>query len=521
MKRIQFCLGLMLLSALSVQSQTTIQTQSDYNQWGWEAVVMQNDLITVATVPAIGARVMQYDLGGHPSIFVNSAELGKTYTPVKNAPWHNFGGFKNWPSPQDKWNWPPPPTIDFGLYTAQVSLETPDSVAVSVSGPKEQWLTPNLRFERRTTIFSGTSRVRMEQTLINDGSVPAEWGIWDITQSIVHHEGEKDYENFWVYFPFSENSVFGANHVKWSATSKAWKGEVAPGIYGVQYLPEDKKIFADSPKGWVAYADRQDGYLYVKTFEIQKGAKYPDGGAWVEVWIQGSPLYMEVEVLGPVEQIPANGGSIQFTEDWWAAKVRTPVLDVNRVGAVAQKLAYDTAAGTLSGVYGVFYRGTARVAFLNQEGTVLSEGSDRPVTPLEEFQLQEPVQIPENTKTVQVRMFDSKGVFAGCLDSAEVDEMTGVADLPSLSPSDFRLEQNYPNPFNGSTFLSLYVPETSRGFLKVYDLSGNEIAVLYSGIWTAGFHRHEWKPGSTATGLYVAKLEAGGMHKTIKMMHLK
>ena len=68
MKKIQFGFGLVLIWAASVQSQTTtIQTLSNYNQWGWEAVVMQNGLITVATVPAIGARVMQYDLGDHPS----------------------------------------------------------------------------------------------------------------------------------------------------------------------------------------------------------------------------------------------------------------------------------------------------------------------------------------------------------------------------------------------------------------------------------------------------------------------
>jgi len=522
MKKIQFGFGLVMIWAASVQSQTTtIQTLSDYNQWGWEAVVMQNGLITVATVPAIGARVMQYDLGTHPSIFVNSAELGKTYTPVKNAPWHNFGGFKNWPAPQDRWGWPPPPILDFGSYTVQVSLQTPDSVAVSVAGPTEQWLTPNLRFERRTTIFTGTSRVRMEQILINEGSVPAEWGIWDITQSIVNHAGKKDYENFWVYFPFSENSVFGANHVKWDKSSTAWKGEVAPGVYGVQFLPENKKIFADSPEGWVVYADRQDGFIYAKTFEIQKGAKYPDGGACVETWISGDPLYLEVEVLGPVVQIPANGGKTTFTEDWWAAKVRTPALDVNTAGAVARKMVYDETAKTLSGIYGVFYRGTARIAFLGGDGTVLSEGLSHSVTPLEEYQLQESVEIPAGAQTLELRLFDTKGNQVGVLESAELSRITGITESPSISPSDFRLEQNYPNPFNGSTVLTFFIPVSSRGSLKVFDIRGNEIATLSSGPWEPGRHRREWNPAAAASGVYVVRLEAGSERKTLKMLYLR
>jgi hypothetical protein len=521
MKKIRFCLGLVWLAAGSVQSQTTVQTLADYNQWGWEAIVMRNGLITVATVPAIGARVMQYDLGDHPSIYVNSDELGNTYTPVKNAPWHNYGGFKNWPSPQDKWGWPPPPVLDFGAYTAQVDLETPDSVAVSVSSPKEQWLTPNLRFERRTTIFKGTSRVRMEQTLVNEGTVPVEWGVWDITQSIVHHEGRTDYENFWVYFPFSENSVFGANHVKWSAKSGAWKGEVAPGVYGVQFLPEGKKIFCDSPEGWVVYADREDGFIYARTFEIEKGAAYPDGGACVEAWISSDPLYLEVEVLGPVVQIPANGGRTSFTEDWWAAKVRTPVLAVNAAGAIARKMTYNGTSGELSGIYGIFVSGTARVAFLDGDGTVLSEGPGHAVTPLEEFELKETAEMPANAETVEVRIYDAKGALAGCVERAEAGGITGVAERSSFSVSDFRLEQNYPNPFNGTTVLSFFVPATCKGSLKVYDLRGNEIAVLSSGIWHPGAHRYEWKPGSAATGLYLVKLEAGGAGKTLKMTYIK
>jgi len=42
---------------------------------------MQNEFITIATVPAIGGRVMQYDLDSLPSIYINNNELGKTYAP--------------------------------------------------------------------------------------------------------------------------------------------------------------------------------------------------------------------------------------------------------------------------------------------------------------------------------------------------------------------------------------------------------------------------------------------------------
>ena len=115
MRKISFLLAWFGCALLYGQPSTiTIQTVSNYNQWKWDTtIVMKNDLITMATVPAIGGRVMQYDLGTLPSMMVNSREFGNKYTPASGG-YHNFGGFKNWPSPQNVWpgTWPPPPTLD-------------------------------------------------------------------------------------------------------------------------------------------------------------------------------------------------------------------------------------------------------------------------------------------------------------------------------------------------------------------------------------------------------------------------
>ena len=85
------CFGFAILYGQT--SNVTIQTVSNYIQWGCDTtIVMQNGLITMATVPAIGGRVMQYDLGNLPSMMVNSSLLGKTYTPVSGG-YNNFGGY--------------------------------------------------------------------------------------------------------------------------------------------------------------------------------------------------------------------------------------------------------------------------------------------------------------------------------------------------------------------------------------------------------------------------------------------
>lgn len=511
----------MCFVATLVHAQTTgvsIQIVSNYNGWGWDTtIVMKNDCITLATVPAIGARVMQYDLGKIPSIMIDSNLFGQTYAPA-NSGFHNFGGFKNWPSPQNVWpnSWPPPPTLDYGAYTVIDTLQTSDSVSVSVSSPVERWVAPNIRFKRKATIYPGTSRVKMEQTIINAGTADTSWGVWDITQSIVHHPGQTDYQNYWAYFPLNPNSVFGADGVSPQGGTTPWKGEVAPGIYGVQFSPINNKIFADPSKGWIVYTSLSDTVVFAKTFPIFEGEQYPDGGARVTVYVSGNspPVYMEVEVKGPVVSLPAGGGEYTFTEDWWAARVRAPILDVDSVGAIAGKLSYNQTAQTWSAIYGAFYKGTATLTFVNAGGQVVGEGQSHTVTPLEEFRLQETIALPDSARRAEIRIRDSIGTFVGILDSLSVSG--SVASVKSLSPgniAEFRLEANYPNPFNPSTTIRYTLPQRALVHTIIYDILGRSVRSFASGVQAAGNHTTVWDGvddfgNQVSSGIYIYRVKA-------------
>ncbi|MFZ1977344.1 MAG: T9SS type A sorting domain-containing protein [Bacteroidota bacterium] len=520
------CISTTLLHAQTAG--VSLQTIANYNQWGWNAVALQNGFITIAAVPAIGGRIMQYNLGSLQSIFINpdTSLLGKTFTPAPNGQWHNFGGYKTLPAPQEHWNvpgnWPPPPSLDYGAYTITDTIRTNDSVSVEVASPVEQWTTPEISFIRKATLYTGTSRVKMDQTIVNNGTDTLNWSVWSITPSIVHHPNTTDYQNYWVYFPINPNSVYGQSGVSPQGASNAWKGEIASGVYGIQYTPDNTLIYSDPDNGWIAYADLSDAVVFARTFDIFEGTHYPDS-ARVTVYVSSpSPLYMEVEVKSPIVELAPGGGKYTFTENWWAAKVQAPILEVNSIGAIARRLSYNPVTQILSSTCGIFYEGIAQTVFLDVNRQILSEGRQHNVSPLNEIQLQDTTAIPNETKTVEIQVHNVNGDLIGVLDSADVSQLlTDVIPKTPALPLEYHPASNYPNPFNPSTTISFTVLQAGPVSLKVFDLMGRQVAELMNRTLAPGTYNTSFDGSHLSSGVYFYRLETGSIRETHKLVLIK
>jgi hypothetical protein len=79
----------------------------------------------------------------------------------------------------------------------------------------------------------------------------------------------------------------------------------------------------------------------------------------------------------------------------------------------------------------------------------------------------------------------------------------------------------YPNPFNGSVNIDLNMKQSGFVTLSVYNLRGQNVAILADGSMSAGEHRIAWDGSRFPSGVYFARLEAAGSSKSIKMMLLK
>jgi len=100
------------------------------------------------------------------------------------------------------------------------------------------------------------------------------------------------------------------------------------------------------------------------------------------------------------------------------------------------------------------------------------------------------------------------------------------AEKDDVTPYHYNLEQNYPNPFNPSTTISYELSKPTEMSLKVYDILGNEVAILVenqkqiSGHHTVQFNALN-QGRSLSSGVYLYKLTAGDYVGVKKMLILK
>jgi len=89
-------------------------------------------------------------------------------------------------------------------------------------------------------------------------------------------------------------------------------------------------------------------------------------------------------------------------------------------------------------------------------------------------------------------------------------------------PNSFVLSQNYPNPFNPVTKINFALPSTLNVTLKIYDVSGKEVARLINNeIRNAGNYSVDFDGSKLSSGVYFYRLEAGSFTGIKKMMLVK
>ena len=98
-------------------------------------------------------------------------------------------------------------------------------------------------------------------------------------------------------------------------------------------------------------------------------------------------------------------------------------------------------------------------------------------------------------------------------------------EIKQLHPR-LTLYPNYPNPFNPETHITFYLSHPGEMKLEIYNVRGQKIRTLISGLQTAGEHSIVWKGrddnGNTvSSGIYFYRLESDDIVKIQKAILMK
>jgi len=86
---------------------------------------------------------------------------------------------------------------------------------------------------------------------------------------------------------------------------------------------------------------------------------------------------------------------------------------------------------------------------------------------------------------------------------------------------DFKVFQNYPNPFNPSTTISFAIPQRSNVNVKVYNITGKEVASLVNEVREPGQYSVNFNAEKLSSGVYFYKITAGKYSSVRKMILIK
>ncbi|MCY4073034.1 MAG: DUF4380 domain-containing protein [Chloroflexi bacterium] len=414
-------------------------TVEQFDFHGWHGIRLGNGIIDAVCVPEIGGRLMQFSLGPQDYLFMNRELLGKRFSYEEHAGdgtiinWKNYGGAKTWPAPQGwdgegQWPGPPDPVLDSGRYEYETNQGDGRASILMTSPPDER---SGLRIRRLISVEADSSRLQLDLSFENISERTIRWSIWDVAQLACSTLGGELNDDCWLYVP-TDPARERPYDIMFGDDNPQYQLDMENGLLAVQYQGIVGKIGLHSPAGWIAFADRQSGFVLCMQFPYDPDAEYPDNGATIECWTESpgapspipisSPGYiLEAEVLSPLFTLPPQKKA-SHRVTWSAAYCPAPIVDVTELGCAHQPLTVDLRDGwaRIRGVFGCFLAGRAEVECLDEAGEIRSQMDLGPVSPLSVLRVDAVAKVEEGTALIRINLLDADGSYTGTLASRVV-----------------------------------------------------------------------------------------------------
>jgi hypothetical protein len=274
--------------------------QSESVQYGgWpNCQRISNGTIEIIATTDVGPRIIRFGFVGEENEF---REVPEHAGLTGGNEWRSYGGHRLWHAPENKPRsyQPDNEPIEFEMLPDGLRLTQPVETRTGIQKEME-------------IKFLAEQHLRVIHRLENTGLFGLEFAPWAL--SVMAARGV-------AVLPLPERGCHpqdllpSSSITLWSYTDLSdprW-------TFGRQFvmLRQDascqspQKIGGEVSAGWCAYA--RQGHLFIKRFQFQAGAQYPDRNCNVEIFTNSKML--ELETLGPIENVKP-GETVTYVEDW-------------------------------------------------------------------------------------------------------------------------------------------------------------------------------------------------------------
>ena len=243
------------------------------------------------------------------------------------------------------------------------------------------------------------------------------------------------------------------------------------------------------------------------------------------LWKNGGTGWSVVGTSGPVDTAANYAEQTGLTgfSDWTLAENTAPLpIQLGSFQASVNPAANNVTLTwtTISEInnYGFYVQRSAGSGFVDLPDNFV-HGSGTTLTPKQYQWIDR--SMPSGTYSYRLNQVDLDG-SSHPTDAVKVTVGTATAVENGRTPMTFSLSQNYPNPFNPSTRITFSVEKVGTTTLKVYNILGEEVALLFTGGAEPGREYSVSFDGSAlANGAYFYSLTSGEKTSLKRMILLK
>lgn len=267
--------------------------------FGWERCArLSNGQAELLVTLDVGPRILSYKLNDGENVLRAFPDtLGKSGEPG----FVGRGGHRMWVAPEGDMTYVP----DNGPVTFE--LQPPNGVRAETPAAGKV----PIRREMTVSLAANSSGVMIQHRATYEGSEPVSIASWGLT--VMTPGG-------WEIIPQPPQGVHGREFlpdrvvVPWTYTDFSdprWRfGKQFWTLRPTANSPATKMGFSHRVR-WVAYVLPQS--LFIKSFDYEDGALYPDLGCNYETFTKGD--FIELETLSPLRTL-GKGQSVSHTETW-------------------------------------------------------------------------------------------------------------------------------------------------------------------------------------------------------------